>query len=469
MLRFDNDGLDHLGSSLDVGPYRIVALLARGGMAELYLARKTGIGGFERFVVVKRIHPHLSDDEDFRAMFLLEARVAAALSHPNIVQVFDAGEHDGTYYFAMEYIHGEDLRKILRAAAKAHHGIDMGVPLSIMASVCAGLHHAHEKCGPDGESLGIVHRDVSPANVIVSYEGLVKVVDFGIARAANSSSVTRAGQRKGKCAYMSPEQAMGRQVDRRSDVFSIGILLWELTTLRRLFKGESDIAIMNSIIHDPIPLPSSVSPEYPPALEAIVMTALAKDPEDRYETALELQLALEAFAAAHQLDTSATAVRTVMVELLGFRPLPWDDLSPLESQPGTFTSAARNVQSTSPSMTLLTPAERPQRSYRWTAAIMTFVAVGLGSVVAWPYVKPFEQPAQALMHPPLAPIPVPTAYEIRPAALSPTPLAVQRSTPTASPRTPPRRAPSRRPSRRAPSKPTQSDPPQHNFDGFLPR
>ncbi len=298
-----------------LGKYQLIRRIATGGMAELFLARATAIHGFEKLVVLKRILPQHAESEEFIRMFLAEARLAATLHHPNIVQVYDIGEDESAYFFTMEYVQGQDLRKLVRAARKADRALPLEHILHIVMGVAAGLHHAHEKIGTDGRPLGIVHRDVSPSNVLVTYEGGVKIVDFGIAKAATAQTATIAGTLKGKIPYMSPEQCRGESVDRRSDIFSIGTLLWELTTGARLFTGENEFAIINRVAAGTVPLPTSVRPDYPPELEAIVMRALTADREHRYSTALDLQIDLEDFAREARLPVSSTRMSKFMREL----------------------------------------------------------------------------------------------------------------------------------------------------------
>jgi len=284
-------------------------------MAEIFLARAQAMHGFEKQVVLKRILPQHAQSDDFIRMFLAEARLAATLHHPNIVQVYDIGEEGGTYFFTMEYIEGQDLRRLVRAARRKQTPIPLAHILHIIMGMAGGLHHAHEKVGTDGRPLGIVHRDVSPSNVLVTYEGDVKVVDFGIAKAAAAQVSTIAGTLKGKIPYMSPEQCRGEAVDRRSDIFSIGTLLWELTTGKRLFAGENEFAILNRVAKADVPPPSTVRPEYPPELEAIVMRALSVDPESRYATAIDLQIDLEDFAREARLPVSSARLGRFMREL----------------------------------------------------------------------------------------------------------------------------------------------------------
>lgn len=299
-------------SGTRLGKYQLLRRIATGGMAEIFLARAQAMHGFEKQVVLKRILPQHASSEDFIRMFLAEARLAATLHHPNIVQVYDIGEEAGAYFFTMEYIQGEDLRRLVRAARRKQTPIPLAHILHIIMGMAGGLHHAHEKIGTDGLPLGIVHRDVSPSNVLVTYEGDVKVVDFGIAKAAAAQNSTMAGTLKGKIPYMSPEQCRGEPVDRRSDIFSIGTLLWELTTGKRLFAGENEFAILNRVAKADVPPPSSVRPEYPPELEAIVMRALSVHPENRYPSAIDLQIDLEDFAREARLPVSSARMGRFM-------------------------------------------------------------------------------------------------------------------------------------------------------------
>jgi serine/threonine protein kinase len=315
------------------GRYEVIKHLAQGGMAEVFLARATGIEGFERHVVIKRIRAEQARDKSHVQMFLDEARLAASLHHHNIVQVHDIGEEQGEYFFVMEYVHGEDVRKLLTQVSSRGERVPLEHVLTIVTAAAAGLHHAHEQCGPNRAPLGIVHRDVSPANILVGYDGGVKVADFGVAKATHRTFETESGARKGKVAYMSPEQCVGLPVDRRSDVFSLGIVLYESLTVRRLFKDDNDFLTMTAIVQAQIPPLSTPWPEVPPALEAIVMKALSPSPDDRYATADHLRLALEQFAANTGLRTSTTALADYMKTQFGRRAEPWlveDDAPEIE-------------------------------------------------------------------------------------------------------------------------------------------
>ncbi len=275
-----------------LGKYRLIAELGQGGMAEVYLAVARGPAGFNKLCVIKQIRPRLAEDPDFLAMFLDEARLAARLSHPNVVQTNEVGEDGGRFFIAMEFLDGQPLNRILHRLGR--DGVfPLGMHLRVLIEVLAGLHHAHELTDYDGTPLGVVHRDATPHNVFLTYDGQVKVVDFGIAKAMNSTAETRTGVLKGKVAYMAPEQARSDRVDRRADVFSVGVMLWEALTGRRLWKGLSDVAVLNHILSGDIPPPGSIKPDVPEVLEAICLKALAIAREERYATAVELASALE--------------------------------------------------------------------------------------------------------------------------------------------------------------------------------
>jgi serine/threonine protein kinase len=312
-----------VNTAITLGRYEVVKHLAQGGMAEVFLARATGIEGFERHVVIKRIREEQAHDKMHVQMFLDEARLAASLHHHNIVQVHDIGEQQGEYFFVMEYVHGEDVRKLLTEVSSRAERVPLEHVITIVTAAAAGLHHAHEQCGPNRAPLGIVHRDVSPANILVGYDGGVKVADFGVAKAAHRTFETESGARKGKVAYMSPEQCVGLPVDRRSDVFALGIVLYESLTVRRLFKDDNDFLTMTAIVQGKIPPPSTVWPQIPPELEAIVMKALASSPDDRYATADHMRRALEEFAAGIGLRTSTTTLADYMKTQFGRRVEPW--------------------------------------------------------------------------------------------------------------------------------------------------
>jgi serine/threonine protein kinase len=309
-----------------VGPYELIRRLGSGGMAEVHLARAVGIEGFEKLVVLKRILPHLSEDPHFIRMFLAEARLAAILDHPNIVQVFDLGFDGGEYYFTMELVYGQNLQTILRTVRRTGTSLPYEHAITICIGAAAGLHYAHERVGFDGQQLGLVHRDVSPTNVMVTYEGCTKVADFGIAKVMNRTDITQAGMRKGKVPYMSPEQCRAEPLDPRSDVFALGIVLYETTTMQRLFDGENEFGVMNRIVNGDVPLPSSIRSGYPKDLERIVMRALSVDKNLRYGSAFELQRELERYVRERKLECTPLALRGYLHRLFAPQPFPWGAL-----------------------------------------------------------------------------------------------------------------------------------------------
>lgn len=325
----DNDSLGWAPGNV-VGAYTLLAKLATGGMAEIWLARQKGLRGFERIVVVKRIIESLSQDESFVEMFLDEARIVVQLTHPNIVQVFDLGEHAGAYYIAMEYLAGENLVTVARAALKAGKPLDIKASVKIAIAALEGLSHAHNRAGIDGKPLNVVHRDVSPHNIVLTWDGQVKLVDFGIARATNRATQTQGAQLKGKFAYMAPEQAQGdSELDARVDVFAMGVVLWEMVTHRRLFNFDDQIRILKALISDePIESPHHKSPSVPVELSDIIMKALEKPLSRRYQSAQDFKAALERWLQAagggpttaeigqlmHALFKSRIAERTQLIE-----------------------------------------------------------------------------------------------------------------------------------------------------------
>jgi serine/threonine-protein kinase len=279
-------------------------------MANLYLAKFASRDGFEKMVAIKRIHEHLSDEKMFIEMFVDEARLAARISHPNVAQVIELDYIDASHFIAMEYVEGESLAALLRRTRPKP-----ALCARIVANAAAGLHAAHELRGRDGKLLNVVHRDVSPHNILISYDGAVKVVDFGVARARGNLQITAAGTLKGKFGYMSPEQVQSGEMDRRADIFALGIVLFESTTRRRLFKGEDEQGTMAKVLRCEVPPPSTIREEYPETLEKIVLKALRPDPEDRYQTAEEMQLALEAYMMETGMPVLPSAVARLMKEI----------------------------------------------------------------------------------------------------------------------------------------------------------
>ncbi|HTR52787.1 MAG TPA: serine/threonine-protein kinase [Kofleriaceae bacterium] len=298
-----------------IGRYSVLAPLARGGMAELFLSRFEPVAGFEKIVVVKLLRDELARSTQYVELFRHEAHVMLGLVHPNIAQVFDVGECEQRPFLVMEYVPGCDLRVLLKRAARRGIQIPLGDAIAIGIGACAGLHYAHEQRGADGRPLDLVHRDVTPGNVLVSFDGTVKLVDFGIAKSSLRDRDTSAGELRGTLPYLSPEQCGKQPIDRRSDLFSLCALLYEISTGSRLHDAKSDYEVMRQIMQVPPPAPGSVRSDYPAGLAEIVVKGLGKDPAERWATAQELQIALEELAAAERIRVSPLSLARTVREL----------------------------------------------------------------------------------------------------------------------------------------------------------
>jgi eukaryotic-like serine/threonine-protein kinase len=285
--------LPHKDAGTTFGKYTLLCKLATGGMGELFVARQTGAGGFEKLVVLKRLLPHLAEDAHFVAMLLDEARIAARLSHPNVCQVYDLGEAEGHYYIAMEHLEGVPASMLLRRARRVGQRLDVGLAAAILRQTCDGLNHAHDLTDSEGNSIGLVHRDVSPSNLFVTSTGVIKVLDFGVAKSQDALARTHTGALKGKYAYMSPEQVLGNPVDRRADVFSLGVVLFELLTAQRLFWRDSEYKMFQAIVEDPIPSLLELRPGLPPPVAHVALRALSRDPDRRFPSARDMGEALD--------------------------------------------------------------------------------------------------------------------------------------------------------------------------------
>src|SRR5258708_360366 len=279
----------------ELGKYRLIAKLARGGMGDVYLAVAQGPGGFHKLLAVKEMRPEFVNDERYVAMFLEEARLAARLHHPNVVQTNEVGTDCGRHYMTMEYLDGRSLYRIVKQLGKRQGGLPLGPHLRVIAEALLGLHYAHELRGFDGDPLEIVHRDVSPLNVFVTFDGQAKILDFGIAKSVESSQETQAGILKGRLAYMAPEQACASPVDRRADIYAAGVMIWEALAGRRLWPGMGDLEIYSRVIGEGAPALLSVCPSAPRELAAVCDRAMARRPEDRYPTAAALHEDLDRF------------------------------------------------------------------------------------------------------------------------------------------------------------------------------
>ena len=307
-----------------VGKYRILSELGRGGMANVYLAVAHGHGGVDKLVVLKALLPELSADPDVLAMFLDEARLAARLNHSNVVQTYEVGVEGDRQVIVMEYLDGQALSSVLKHTELAGRTLSVAMYLRIIINALDGLHYAHELCDYDGTSLGFVHRDVSPQNIFVTYDGQVKVLDFGIAKSATSSIHTATGVVKGKIAYMAPEQMIGDAIDRRADVYSVGCMLWMVATGKKLWKDTPDVQIMRRVINNEIPTPQSFNPNCDNELNRIVMKALASDPNERYQTVLELEADLETYCESFSSPIKQRDIGRYLSCLLYTSPSPRD-------------------------------------------------------------------------------------------------------------------------------------------------
>ena len=349
---------------VQAGGYHVLRKLATGGMAELWLARTTGPNPTE--VAIKRILPQYASDKDFVQMFLDEARIASGLVHPNIVRMLEVGSDDGTYFIVMEYLDGENLRAIIRQLRSLGRPMLLEHAVACVIGIAAGLHHAHDQAGSDGKPLRIVHRDVSPQNILITRAGEVKLVDFGIAKAQNRFTETRVGTMKGKVPYMSPEQCAGEALDRRSDVWALGAVLYELTVGRQMIRRGPDYVMMKKITEEGVAPPSSMLPMYPRDLEAVLMKALARRRGQRYQTMADFAADLVAFARANGLDLGPSSLAGMMREAFGgpppSNPPEFDDERPPTDEEERPAGALPEVQPRRVAVTWIAGPDSPPRA-----------------------------------------------------------------------------------------------------------
>lgn len=301
----------------EFGQYTLLERIAVGGMAEVWKARMKGVEGFQKTVAIKRILPHLTDSSDFVTMFIDEAKLAAQLNHNHIIHIYDLGKIGDDYFIAMEYVEGKDLRTIMNTAREKNLPLPLGLALLIASRLASALEHAHSRKDFDGKPLGLVHRDVSPQNVLISFEGDIKLCDFGIVKAVTKASKTQLGALKGKLQYMSPEQAWGRPVDARSDIFSLGAVLFEMLTGRRLFAGDSEMSVLDAVREGRIQAPRDLDPRIPLEVNALVLKALAREPENRFQTAGQMQRELDAILSSMRPQPSTLDLARYMQRLFG--------------------------------------------------------------------------------------------------------------------------------------------------------
>jgi serine/threonine protein kinase len=418
-----------------VGRYAIYDRIAAGGMATVHLGRLVGERGFSRTVAIKRLHPHLAMDPDFVGMFLDEARLAARIRHPNVVQMLDVVVRHDEVFLVMEYVEGESLSQFMRLCIARGEHVPPSAAVALMAAVLRGLHAAHEAKNDQGEPLGLVHRDVSPQNVLIDLEGIARVLDFGVAKALGQSHSTRDGQLKGKLAYMAPEQITGGVIDRRTDVFAAAVVLWEMLCGRRLFKADGDAQVMHLVLHDPLKGPSTFAPDLPPALDAVVLRALERDPSKRYDTAAQMADALEDALAPMPPRKLAPWVSTLLSENLALRarlvheiesrstgqhvipaamPRFTDDVIDLDvavdapaPPPTPVGSQASSIAVEAPRRTSMLPRKATTRSLLAVGAIVCVVVLAIGGAM-----RTLRQPpAAAAPTAPAQDVPATTAQE----------------------------------------------------------
>ncbi|HEY8087606.1 MAG TPA: serine/threonine-protein kinase [Polyangiaceae bacterium] len=429
-----------------VGRYAIFDRIASGGMATVHIGRLAGEGGFARTVAVKRLHPQFALDPEFVAMFLDEARLAARIRHPNVVATVDIVNGDGELFLVMEYVDGEPLSTLLRLSREMKRPVAPDIAAGILAQALHGLHAAHEATSDLGEPLGIVHRDVSPQNVLVGTDGAVRVLDFGVAKALGKLHTTREGQLKGKLGYLAPEQVLGHGVTRQSDVFAAGVVLWESLAGQRLFSADSEGTVLRRIMDSSVDPPSLHAADVPAALDDVTLRALAKEPADRFETALAMAEALEAAAPVataraigqwvHELARDRLAARAALI-------------ASIEGSAVTTPAPRREAAPTIPddagpphtSISVAADRERPPPSRRgsWAWVGVAGIAIGGGIVAASLLRREVPPQAARVTAPAPAPLPAPSVAgepaPSTPPVVSPSADALQTSTtlPAASP------------------------------------
>ena len=300
---------------VSVGRYEIIYPIAAGGMASVYAARLSGMAGFERLFALKVIHPHLAAEPSFIEMFLDEARLAGRIQHPHVAEIFEVGEDRGLYFMVVELVLGQDLRRLMETAASFGRPVPRPPAARLIADIAAGLHEAHELKDEEGEPLGLVHRDVSTRNILVSYQGRAKLIDFGVAWSRGRTHHTRDGAQKGKIGYMPPEQLRGKSVDRRADIYALGVVLYTITLGRHPFPYENEGEQVEKMLAGDFPAPHIVDPSVAPALEAIILKAMSQDPQRRFQTAKEMEEALTAYSARTVQGNPAEQISSLMREL----------------------------------------------------------------------------------------------------------------------------------------------------------
>jgi serine/threonine-protein kinase len=446
-----------------IGRYALCGEIASGGMATVYFGRLLGASGFTRTVAIKRLHPQYAKDPDFASMFLDEARMAARIRHPNVVQTLDVVQIEGELFLVMDYVPGESLSRLFRQLRTQGRLVPRRVGASIVSGALLGLHAAHEARNEQGQPLGIVHRDVSPQNILIGTDGVPRILDFGVAKAAGRAHTTRDGSMKGKCAYMAPEQVTGSPVSRATDIFAAGVLLWELLTGKRLFQAETDVATLMKVLNEPIPPPSSLVPGLPPAWDAVVAGATERAPERRFATARDMAIAVEACEGVASTTQVGEWVETLAAGTLGSRAqmlarIETTPLDPLalaaQGSPSVGAPVATTGEHTRVAATVSAALPPPPRKARFgvlaavAAALVTFGVVwGLGASHRLHVASTPAPPVQAATPPPMpAPLPPSATADVASAtAVEALPVAAPSARPPAAPARTPAPAPVRAP------------------------
>jgi serine/threonine-protein kinase len=432
--------------------YQVHGEIASGGMATVHYARLIGNAGFARTVAIKRMHAHCAKDPDFASMFLDEARLAARIRHPNVVPVLDVVASDGELFLVMEYVQGETLSRLVRASVREGQPIPVRIACSIVAGTLEGLHAAHEAVSETGQPLGIVHRDVSPQNILVGADGVARVLDFGIAKATIRTQSTRDGQIKGKLPYMAPEQLRGALVDRRTDVYSASVVLWEALAGRRLWEADNEAALMGRILGEEVHPPSELARSVPHVLDGVVLKGLARDSAVRFQSAQEMAIAIEravSLAAPREVGRWVEALATGNLKEKADRIAEIESsslsLDPLaqqgDSQRGVVPSASPSMASgvTAPT-TADVPAQwnslsQPRSSHAWIAALIVAATLCGGAVVLAAFVLRSGRPTAELQAP-AQPLPTPTGSSTAASLVAAPTVQASSSTPVAPPSAP---------------------------------
>lgn len=415
------------GPTLIFDKYEIIRRLAVGGMGEIFLARQRGVAGFDRLVILKNLLPDLAEQPGFIDQFLDEARVAATLNHPNIVSIYEVGAWQGVYFIAMEYINGEAVSQLMGMCAKQGLGLPYPLAVRIAHDAALGLDHAHHASDPTGQPLNIVHRDVTPQNIMVRTDGVTKVVDFGVARAANRATRTATGLVKGKVPYMPPEQLSGGDLDGRADQWALGVVLWEMLCGKRLFKAENDAMVITRILREPIPPPEAMGASVPPELSAIVMRMLRRDRNNRFARLHDVADALQSCLDSVSQQSSESAVAAFVQKVAGEKIRERvADLTP--SKPENFVLQLKKPKEDAPG-TVVGSGHRPAASkaplYAGVGVAVVAMGVLLGVLQPWRSPPPPPPPAVETPSPPKPEVPVEPPKPVPTPAPEPAPTVLE--------------------------------------------